>query len=506
MSRPLISTQRRTTAHYLIALLLFALYGTQVCPFLDSLTTVQLLVPILLTFTGQWLLRLKLEQRLQAQPLQKQAASQFRYDLGLFISGGLLLALYNLAVWQFPLESSGKIIVGMLVLGYLIACELALHRERQIALQAEQSPLQLNPDDTPYPLTRKFTWFASLCAISVIGVIFLIINKDLEWLQHAGAEIPLATAQRYILAELAFTIGAVMSYVLAIIFAYAGNLKLFLQREQQALQAVTSGDMSIRVPVGSNDEFGLIAHNTNSTIDSLEQRTRELNLTRDVSILALASLAETRDNETGAHIIRTQYYVKALAEDLKDHPDFCQYLCHETIQLLFKSAPLHDVGKVGIPDAILLKPGKLTDEEFDVMKRHPRIGADALKEAEGRMGSNSFLRLAREISLTHHEKWNGSGYPAGLSGDQIPVSGRLMALADVYDALISKRVYKPAFSHEKARGIILEGSGSHFDPRVVEAFLRCEDQFTAIAVRHSDEAATADVATNERLSDTPLPA
>ena len=164
----------------------------------------------------------------------------------------------------------------------------------------------------------------------------------------------------------------------------------------------------------------------------------ELQQTRDVSILALASLAETRDNETGAHILRTQSYVKALAIRLKDHPDFRGELTSEFIDLLFKSAPLHDVGKVGIPDNILLKPGKLTDEEFEVMKQHAQLGSDALLVAESQLGSNSFLRLAREIAASHHEKWNGSGYPLGSKGDGIPLSARLMALADVYDALISK--------------------------------------------------------------------
>ena len=161
-------------------------------------------------------------------------------------------------------------------------------------------------------------------------------------------------------------------------------------------------------------------------------------------------------------------------------------LTPEYIELLYKSAPLHDVGKVGVPDNVLLKPGKLTDEEFDIMKKHPEIGAEALSIAESQLGSCSFLRVAKEISLTHHEKWNGQGYPNQLAGEDIPLSGRLMALADVYDALISKRVYKPAFSHEKAKGIIIEGKGQHFDPDVVEAFLAVEQQFVEIAATHKD--------------------
>jgi response regulator RpfG family c-di-GMP phosphodiesterase len=145
------------------------------------------------------------------------------------------------------------------------------------------------------------------------------------------------------------------------------------------------------------------------------------------------------------------------------------------------------VGKVGIPDAILLKPGKLTDGEWAVMRTHPLVGALALQAAEDELGSNSFLRHARDIALTHHEKWDGSGYPAGLVGEAIPVSGRLMAVADVYDALITKRVYKPAWSHERAAQTVREGAGSHFDPAVVAAFTAAEDEFRAIARQFSDE-------------------
>jgi putative two-component system response regulator len=217
------------------------------------------------------------------------------------------------------------------------------------------------------------------------------------------------------------------------------------------------------------------------------RRTREVSMIQDVTMVAMGSLAETRDNETGNHIRRSQYYVKVLADRMKDHPRFKEYLTLETIELLYKSAPLHDIGKVGIPDHILLKPGKLTPEEFDIMKTHTTIGRDAIMTAEKQLDSpTSFLRVAREIAWSHHEKWDGTGYPQGLSEDQTPVSGRLMALADVYDALISKRVYKSAFTHEKAVSIIQEGSGNHFDPAIVEAFLDISDRFREIAQKYSD--------------------
>ena len=216
------------------------------------------------------------------------------------------------------------------------------------------------------------------------------------------------------------------------------------------------------------------------------ERTRELALTQAVMIEGLATLAEYRDPETGGHIKRTQNYVKALAQKLKDHPNFSHELNDEAIELLYQSAPLHDVGKVGVPDSILLKPGKLTDEEFEEMKMHTVFGNDALKITEHKLGKSHFLHYAREIAYTHQEKWDGSGYPQGLKGEEIPLSGRLMALADVYDALISKRVYKPPFPHEKAVAIITEGKGSHFDPDVVDVFLELEGTFRNIALTFAD--------------------
>ncbi len=218
----------------------------------------------------------------------------------------------------------------------------------------------------------------------------------------------------------------------------------------------------------------------------VRERTQELNLTKEVTIEALATLAEWRDPETGGHIKRTQNYVRALANRLRSDPVFAPLLDNDTAELLYQSAPLHDVGKVGIPDSILLKPGKLTDEEFEIMKTHTTRGRDALATTERKLGGNSFLRLAREIAYGHHERWDGRGYPQGLSGDAIPLPARLMSVADVYDALISKRVYKPAMPHAKAFQIITEGKGTQFDPRVVEAFEGIQDEFQGISRRYMD--------------------
>jgi putative two-component system response regulator len=219
----------------------------------------------------------------------------------------------------------------------------------------------------------------------------------------------------------------------------------------------------------------------------VERQTQMVRAVQDATVLAMASLAETRDSDTGNHIRRTQFYVQALANKLKTHPRFCAFLTDEMIDLLFKTAPLHDIGKVGIPDRILLKPGRFTPEEFEIMKTHTTLGRDAIEHAESALSVPvQFLKVAKQIAYGHQEKWDGSGYPEGDSGDDIPIPARLMAVADVYDALISRRVYKDGMPHEKAVGIIQEGSGSHFDPDIVEAFLAIRDEFRAIAARYAD--------------------
>lgn len=239
----------------------------------------------------------------------------------------------------------------------------------------------------------------------------------------------------------------------------------------------------------------------------IQRRTRDAQAIQDVTIMAMASLAETRDNETGNHIRRTQFYVKLLAEKLQHHPRFSRLLTPATIDMLFKSAPLHDIGKVGIPDHILLKPGRLTPEEFEIMKTHTTLGLETIENAERQLGMTvDFLHYAKEIAYGHQEKWDGSGYPQGLKEEQIPPSARLMAVADVYDALVSRRVYKAPMSHEAARDIMVQGRGTHFDPDVLDAFLQLEAEFRAVADRYRDSDADMDAvrARVEAVQDHPL--
>lgn len=233
---------------------------------------------------------------------------------------------------------------------------------------------------------------------------------------------------------------------------------------------------------------GDLAWTPNASLESeVVRRTAEAAAIQDVTIMAMASMAETRDADSNKHILRTQRYVRALAWQLCGHPRFAAFLSVSHIQLLFKSAPLHDIGKVGIPDRILLKPGKLSTEEFEVMKTHTVLGRDAIANAEAAMGVHlDLLKIAKEIAYSHHEKWDGTGYPDQLKGDAIPISARLMAIADVYDALVSRRVYKEPVSHAKAVDIIVQSSGRFFDPDVVVAFQALQETFKAIALSFPD--------------------
>jgi len=232
-------------------------------------------------------------------------------------------------------------------------------------------------------------------------------------------------------------------------------------------------------------------HDQNGFLEAeIAKRMAENELIQEVSIRALAHLAETRDPETGNHILRTQGYVQQLAQSLRPTPSLADQLSERYIQLLARSAPLHDIGKVGIPDAILRKPGPLTPEEWTIMKTHAQLGSAAIELAEfDAVQPVEFLALAKEIAHWHHEKWDGSGYPDGLSGEAIPLSARIMAVSDVFDALVTPRVYKPAMETEAARDIIAAGRGRHFDPRLVDAFLAHFDVFCDITARYQESPA-----------------
>jgi putative two-component system response regulator len=208
--------------------------------------------------------------------------------------------------------------------------------------------------------------------------------------------------------------------------------------------------------------------------------------TRDMTIFALAKLAESRDPDTGAHLERVRSYCRLIARQLQNDPASGYAVDDGFVSLIYQTSPLHDIGKVAIPDCILLKPGQLTVEEFEVMKTHTVHGAETLDALLAAYPATPFLEMARDIALGHHERFDGSGYPHGARGDAIPLAARIMAVADVYDALTSRRVYKEAFEHNESRAMIVAGAGKHFDPRLIDAFFQCESQFVEVRRQYAE--------------------
>ncbi len=262
---------------------------------------------------------------------------------------------------------------------------------------------------------------------------------------------------------------------------FAGYVYFILLTSHGTLQEMIQGLSS------GADDFIAKPYSPAEVLARIRAGERILSLeTRDVAIFALAKLAESRDLDTGAHLERVQHYCRGLAQEMASLDKYHETIDAEFIRLIFQTSPLHDIGKVGIPDAVLLKPGRLDAKEFEIMKAHATIGAETLGAALAKFPGVSFLSMARDIAGTHHERYDGSGYPQNLKGEEIPLCGRIIALADVYDALTSKRVYKQAFTHDSAKQIILEGRGTHFDPDVVDAFVKREEQFLNIRRRFAE--------------------
>lgn len=232
--------------------------------------------------------------------------------------------------------------------------------------------------------------------------------------------------------------------------------------------------------------FVIFGSHVQYTVNKRKEAEKYLEASRAATILGLAKLAEYRDKDTGSHLERIREYSRILAEELSGKPEFSKYISENYIEDIFNSAILHDIGKVGIPDAILRKPAGLTDDEFEIIKTHTTLGGEAIEAIENRIEGQSFLTIGKEIAYHHHEKWDGSGYPNGFQKEEIPLSARIIALADVYDALTSKRAYKEAYTHQNAIRMIKKLKGTHFDPDVVDAFLTVKDKFKSIAATYHD--------------------
>ena len=476
--------KRNISYLYSFAAVVFSCYGIFVCPFIESLPRGTIFIEVSAAFIFMLISRLVIVPRFYC--LSKQAP--LLIDLSIFLLFGFGISLFMGQAHDFPIESNLKVVFGMGILGIftgIITTQVELIERYKNMPQHYVLNTELHGNRRS--ITQQFTVLVTLLVVALTTTLIMVAVKDLFLLESAKNHYLNGEGKIKIIKEFIFVSFILLLYTFLVVFLWGKKLSLILNMKENALNNVAKGVISERLPVYSNDEFGVLAVLTNKMLFSLEESQTEIQQTRDSAIVGLSALAESRDNETGAHILRTQEYIRVLAFDLRNKVEYSDVLTDNYINLLFKSAPLHDVGKVGIPDDILLKPGKLTEEEFEIMKGHAAIGAKALSVAEAQMqGESSFLQLAKEIALTHHEKWNGSGYPQQLKGKDIPLSGRLMALADVYDALISKRVYKLGFSHEKAKEIILEGKGSHFDPMIVDSFLNVETQFQKIAKKYQD--------------------
>lgn len=463
----------RVIAHYIFSILAMSVYGGRVCPFVASLDFMGWLGLLVSVFAVLAVVRSFLVGRfLPGLPYESQTRTQLFLELLLFLVAGVAIAAYNATFHDFPVGSGFKMLLGCMTLGFFAATDLALERERKISETLGRTGQEIKLDEKYFPLTAKFLLVAILTVLLMTAVIFLVISKDLWWIVEVGAA-RLSEARKAVLLELVYVGGVVLMEIINLIISYSMNLKLFFGNQNSVLSAVAGGNLTCRVPVGTKDEFGVMARYTNKMIMDLDERNKTLRETQLEIVKRLGRAAEYRDNETGLHVIRMSLFSARLgkAAGLKE----------EECEMLLQASPMHDIGKIGIPDHVLLKPGKLDDKEWEIMKTHAEIGTEILK------GSKSdLLKMAETIALTHQEKWDGSGYPKGLKGKEIPLEGRISAICDVFDALTSVRPYKKAWSVEDAMALLEKEKGKHFDPELVPLFKQILPEIVAIKEKYSE--------------------
>ena len=335
--------------------------------------------------------------------------------------------------------------------------------------------------------SRLIIGFQYITLISGVYVFAVLIRAAMQDLAHARL---LAAGFVFFFGLAVNDILFAMGYVNTRYLVHFGLLGIIVVQAYVLAQRFSNSFRTVEVQRRNlelaNVAYQLEIEERNKLSQDLMASNQRIRQIRSATILGLAKLAEYRDMDTGAHLERIQEYCRVLGRRLAEHPDYKDYIDDEYLDDLLHSSVLHDIGKVGVPDAILLKPGKLTEEEFEVVKEHTVIGGRAIRVIESQVKGQSFLTLGREVAYHHHERWDGTGYPDGLSGLNIPLSARLIALADVYDALTSNRPYKKAYSHDKSYRIILAGRGTHFDPDVVDAFAAVAEDFRAIMKKMKD--------------------
>ena len=487
LSQPYI----RAGIHHIVATMLFTLYAMRVSPHIAALPFITVFFQTGALFLILYLLRLSS----YLIGIRTNAIT----DIFFYTIAAIFYAAWHQAFYHFPLVSNMKIAFGMIILGSLITIDLAITHTR---IQQDHPSSFVTPPKIFIPLAVQIGSVFVFFILSLAMLLSIIASEDLLWLvQHDSLAVTVDTinhiVRTFLVVALVFTL-----YAICISRNAIALMRKQLAYQVQALDKANERDFDNKVPMNTLGELSIIAHYTNNILTNLTtmQATesekqhhkanpntyRDDNKNTDNAVINnLAALIAVRDGASRAHLMRIQRYVKALAVRLSAKGFHKEGLNLETIGLLYQCAPLYDIGKIAIPDSILKKPAKLSDNQLAIVKTHAQIGADVLN-IEGEE-NNPFYAMARELAVSHHEWWDGSGYPKGLKEKQIPIVGRIMALADSYDAMISKRSYRAAFDHEKVKSNILKLRGIQFDPDVVDAFLEIEAQFVDINQRYRDE-------------------
>jgi response regulator RpfG family c-di-GMP phosphodiesterase len=468
----------RSAVHHVLSSIVISIYGYHVCNFINGLEVpvwAATLVPVLL---GQWFLRNMIAARISTYSLTKRPRLAFWGELSSFIAGGAVIGAINTVFHGFPVASGLMAMMGFVTIGLFAGVDQAFVQTR---IRFEEGGMPSFPAKPRSPLAIRLGLSFGLVLILVIGVISLLILRGLE-----NGTVQDAQGFRRLVIEFTFVFAVILCYVANTAWGAEKLLAMAISEQVQTLGEAREGSAHRRAVIGTQDEIGFVSAEINHLLDELDRAHETTTRTNDAIMKALIGLAGARDNETGDHLQRTQRYVGILCSRLAQHPEHAATLTPSAIADIVSAAPLHDIGKVAVPDAILRKPGRLTREEYEVMKTHVSHGLVVINKVIADVGVTPYLAAARDVIAGHHEHWNGAGYPFGLKGEDIPLAGRVMALADVYDALRSERIYKAAMTHEEARQILIDGAGTQFDPLVVSAFLVVEPQFARIAASFAD--------------------
>ncbi|MCZ8183961.1 MAG: HD domain-containing protein [Beijerinckiaceae bacterium] len=468
----------RSAVHHALSSIFITIYGYSVCNFINGLAVsiwAATLVPVLL---GQWALRCIVAEQVSSRPTEMRPKLAFAGELSVFVAGGAVIGIVNTVFHGFPAGSGLKAMLGFVTIGIFAGVDQAFVQTR-IRFEEGGMPSFSGKPRSPFAVRLGLSF--SLVAALIIGVITLLVLRGIE-----DGTVNNAEGFRRLAIEFAFVFAIISCYVANSARGAEKLLAKAVSEQVQTLGDAREGRARRRARIGTQDEIGFVSAEINYLLDELDRAHDMTTRTNDAIMKALIGLAGARDNETGEHLQRTQRYVGSLCSQLAQHPEYSAVLTPSAIADIVSAAPLHDIGKVAVSDAILHKPGRLTPEEYEVMKTHVGHGLAVIDKVIADVGVTPYLAVARDVIAGHHEHWNGAGYPFGLKGPDIPLAGRVMALADVYDALRSERIYKPAMPHAEARKILIDGAGTQFDPQVVAAFLMVEPQFERIATKFAD--------------------